>query len=857
MQAGRDCRRGVTALRDAFAMWRSTKMAVLTALCAAVYAALIIPLKVAPIVPGFTEVRPATVIPIVTGLLFGPAAAWGAAIGTVISDFFGTIGPGSFFGFIGNFAFAYIPYRLWRLLMGRRPATGAPGQAGVFILVAVIGSAACAVIIGWGLEILGLVPYQILSTIITVNNSVPGVVLGLLLLPLLYPRAKRWGLLYDDVMAPEDYAEGPLAWLGAVLVTVGGIGGALLGGSLFLGEEGAPAWSLLPAGMSTQMGATICACLILLGCGMFARLPGRAGGPQWSEAAGATAATGPALAVEDVSFGYALAAGNSLCAVSLTQQPGRTRLLMGATGAGKSTLCKCLNGVIPGLETGRFSGKVALFGRDIAGVPVHELAPTVGEVFQDFESQLLTSSVEGEVAFPLENLGVQHEAMQRRVRAALETAGIWDLRERDPVLLSGGQKQRVALAATLVTEPDIVVLDEPTTDLDPVGRSELLARLEELEAAGRTLLLVEQDTELALEADTLTVLSEGAIAYDGPPEGLLSDPTRCRQLGIRPLELPALFEALGRPERPLTVEQALPLLEGTPCDEAQLEAILDAWVPGPREGEERNGALLSVRDVHYSYPGGVKALDGVGFEIHDGEFVAILGVNGSGKTTLAKHLNGLLRPTAGQILVNGRDAADIPAARLAAEVGYLFQDPDHQIFESTVRDEVAFGPRNQGLEEEDVDRRVNRVLRLLGLEGWGGEDPFVLTKGERQQVALASVLSMEPPVIVFDEPTTGLDGPQQVEMMDTLRDLNETGRTVVIITHCAWAAAQYADRIILMGDGRVLADGPTRELFGDEQLLARAGQKAPPITRLCRGLWDETLLSVDEALRCLGRGPAE
>jgi len=841
-------------LRDAIVMWRSTKMAVLAALCAAVYAALIIPLKAIPIVPGFTEVRPATVIPVITGLLFGPAAAWGAAIGTVISDFFGSIGPGSFFGFIGNFAFAYVPYRVWRLLMGRRPATGVPSQAGVFVVVAVLASASCGVVIGWGLDLLGMVPYQVLATIISLNNTIPSVVLGLLLLPLLYPRAKRWGLVYDDVMVAEDYGEGPLAPVGAVLVAVGAIGGGLLGVSMLAGEHSHLPWQGLVAAVPTKLATTLFAGLILLGCCLFAKLPGRTQQRSWADRSHGGPSLGPALSVENVHFTYALASKPSLGDVTLRQHAGQLRLLMGATGAGKSTLCKCVNGVIPGLETGRFEGRVALFGNDIAGVPVHELAATVGEVFQDFESQLVTSSVEGEVAFALENLGVAREAMLLRVEAALKAAGIWELRERDPASLSGGQKQRVALAAALATEPDVVVLDEPTTDLDPAGREQLLARCAQLRAAGKTLLMTEQDPELAVGADVLTVVRDGTVAYDGRPAELLADPTRTAELGVRPLDIPALFAALGREERPLTVDEAAALLADCGLDEEQFGLIVDAWVPGPREAEEDNGALLRVRDVHHSYPGGEEVLSGVTCDIHDGEFVAILGENGSGKTTLAKHLNGLLKPTGGTVEVAGKDTRAVGAAKLAATVGYLFQDPDHQIFESTVYDEVAFGPRNLGLSEADVDRRVRRVLRTLDLERWLEADPFALTKGERQRVALASVLAMEPPVILFDEPTTGLDGPQQVAMMETLKTLNETGRTIVMITHCAWAAAQYAHRVILMDGGRVLADGATRDIFGDDDLLSQAGQKAPPITRLCHRIWGETVLSVPEALRCMGRG---
>ncbi len=844
-------------MRDTIVMWRSTKMAVLAALCAAVYAALLIPFKAIPLIPGFTELRPANVVPVVAGLLFGPAAAWGCAFGNLIGDFFGTIGPGSFFGFLGNFVFAYVPYRLWQSFLRGRPATGAAPQAPAFLVVAVLASMACGVVIGWGVDLLGLVPYHVLTAVIVLNNSVAAVVLGLIVLPLVQPRAHRLGLLYQDVMAPEDYASGRLAPLGVACVVVGAVGGSFVALNMHLGGEAGPLLHVLPATWSLKYVAGACALLIGVGCNLFTRLSGARQEDGVGAGMDAKQAAAPALEVCELAFTYPLGARQALRVAGLRQQTGEFRVLMGRTGAGKSTLCRCLSGVIPQLQTGDFRGTVRLFGGDIAGVPVYRLAPLVGCVFQDFESQLLTGSVEAEVAFPLENAGVGAEEMSRRVAATLKLVGMWELRERDPALLSGGEKQRLALAAALAPDPDVLVLDEPTTDLDARGRGELLARCADLRAAGKTLLVAEHDTELAAQADVLTVLHEGEVAHDGPPADLLCDPPRTWELGLRPLDMPALFHALGRPERPLTVAAAAAALEAAPFDEAAWEHVVSPWVPG-RHGSARTpcGApQLAVSDVWHVYPDGLAALRGVSLEVHEGEFVAILGRNGCGKTTLARHLNGLLQPTRGTVTVRGLNTSKVGPAQLAQTVGYLFQDPDHQIFAPTVAEEVALGPRNLGLSGERLERRVAWALETVGVAAEAACDPFTLTKGERQQVALASILAMQPPVIVFDEPTTGLDGRQQELMMQRLRHLNEVGRTIIIITHCAWAAAAYAHRTILLADGAVIADGPTRELFGDPGLLQRAGQTPPPITRLCRQVWGKTVLSVDEAVRCL-RPPA-
>lgn len=445
--------------------------------------------------------------------------------------------------------------------------------------------------------------------------------------------------------------------------------------------------------------------------------------------------------------------------------------------------------------------------------------------------------------------------MRGRVRAALEAVGMWELRERDPVLLSGGQKQRVALAAALVTEPHILVLDEPTTDLDPRGKRELTRQWEKLRAAGKTLVVAEHETGPAATADTLTVLRAGKVAYDGPPAELLGNPARTEALGLRPLDMSVLFAALGRDERPLGVEQAAALLDGARCDEqvwAELSEIRGPeFDPALRELGLRPAVRIS--GLRHVYPGGVEALAGVTLEVQEGEFVALLGENGSGKTTLAMHLNGLLQPTEGLVEVFGVDTRSAGAARLAHTVGYLFQDPDHQIFAETVWAEAAFGPRNLGLAEEAVAERVRRALAAVGLEQDADADPFTLPKGRRQQVALASVLAMQPRVIVFDEPTTGLDGPQQRAMMERLRRLNEDGCTVIVITHCAWAAAEYARRVIVMDGGVLIADGPTREVFGNERVMAQASLGLPDVTELGHRLWGRTVLSVDEMARLLGR----
>ncbi len=877
-------------MRDAIEMWKSTKMVVLVALTAGVYAAVLIPFKPIPLIPGITEIRPANVLPVVLSLVFGPAAAWGAAFGNLIGDFFGTMGPGSAFGFVGNFLYGYVPYRLWRALSPRIAPTGAARQIPLYLLVTVVASAACSVTICFGLELLGIVPFKIVASIIFLNNVLIAAVLGPPLLALLYRLAKSWGLLYEDIMEPRDVAGGTLAAVGVAVVTTGSFAGVAL------------AWIQLPPNVGILAAAGLCAGAILAGSFLLARLaPGaiivvlglvagttlalplvplpplvrpavavaaglvvfylggqlirrRAAGAVEDFAAELLPETTDDVAIQlaDVEFTYDGAAGPALQGVDFLQRPGEFVALMGRTGAGKSTLCFVLNGLVPRFFPGSFAGTVRLNGQDISPHRVSELAQTVGLVFQDFETQLFSSDVESEVAFALESFRVPRDQMQARVREALEAVHLSHVVGRDPATLSGGEKQRLAIASVLAAQPQILVLDEPTTDLDPSGRADVLEVVAELRAEAKTVLLAEHETEEVAGADRLLVLADGAVVYDGSPPELLAAPDRTWELGIRPLDMPALFRAMGHPERPLRVEDAAEILrtEKWTVDDEQLGQVRRAdagW-------EERHGdVIVSIRDVRFSYDGH-SALDGVCLDVRRGEFVAILGQNGCGKTTLAKHLNGLLHPGEGTVLVGGQPTTEASVAELARTVAYVFQNPDHQIFLDRVEDEVAFGPRNLGVPAEDVGERVRGALEAVDLVGYEGKDPFVLTKGERQRVAVASALSARPQVIILDEPTTGLDGAQQKSMMDLLRRLNDAGHTVIVITHSMWAAATYAHRVVLLSDGRVLADGSVRDIFGDAELLGQASLRQPHICKLASELYGFTFVTPQEMAGCVRAG---
>jgi energy-coupling factor transport system ATP-binding protein len=581
-----------------------------------------------------------------------------------------------------------------------------------------------------------------------------------------------------------------------------------------------------------------------------------------------------AIHLDRVSFTYADAAGPALRDVSLRVRRGEMVVIVGASGAGKSTLVKCLNRVIPAFQAGELAGEVRLFGRRLVHEKVGELADVVGMVFQDFEAQLFATTVRDEIIFGMEQLGVERAEMQQRLAEVLAQVGLSGYESRDPTTLSGGQKQRLAIAALLALRPQVLVLDEPTTDLDPQGRQEVFTLLGRMRTAGHTLVLVEHELAAAVAADQLVLLAGGEIVASGSPAQILPQVETLERYGVRPRDVDRLLKTLDIDGCPRDVEEAVGVLrEKVPLREVETprrgvstsEQARGAALPGRPEEGNYGGAplhhagpesvppLLHLQSVTHIYPGDSPAVCDVTLSVAEGEFIALLGQNGSGKTTLAKHLSGLLTPTQGQVFLRGQELRRVPLHRLAQEVSYVFQNPDHQLFADTVEEEVAFGPRNIGLAAAAVELRVGEALAAVGLGTLRKDDPFLLGRGERQRLAVAALLALRPRVLILDEPTTGLDYLEQRRMMELLRRLHREGRTIVIITHVPWVAAQYAERALLMTQGRLLWDGPLRGLCGQTELCARAAFRPPDITLL--GLrFGTTPLSVEEFVEWMRNG---
>ncbi len=541
-----------------------------------------------------------------------------------------------------------------------------------------------------------------------------------------------------------------------------------------------------------------------------------------------------AVEAADLSFTYQDGVRAALRAVGFRQERGEMIGIMGASGAGKSTLAKCLNRIIPEFEGGRFSGAVSIGGRALDGLRVCDVAAEVGMVFQDFEAQLFSTNVAHEVAFAMEQIGMDRATMNQRMTPALEAVGLRGFEHRDPTSLSGGEKQRLAIASVLALSPRVIVLDEPTTDLDPEGKAEVFALISQLRERGLSLIVIEHETEELRRADRVILMREGAVIAVGPPAVVMTDLDLLEQSGVHPPSLNRALAMLAIGGHAESVDDAYAaIVRAYPRLESSARSVAPQIEAAP---PQTNGAtaLATVEDVSFNYTGGPRVLDSISLAIMPGDFLAIVGQNGSGKTTLAKHIVGLLKPVTGRVLLEGRDRAALRAAETAREAAYVFQNPDHQIFAATVWEEVAFGPRNFKLAPDEVERRCVEVLDAVGLLAERESDPFLLSKGERQRLAVASVLALRPRLLILDEPTTGLDYREQRRMMALVTELNRSGIAIVIITHTPWLVAEYARRVALIRKGRKLFDGGVREFFADEELLKTASFRPPEVTRLAR-----------------------
>lgn len=566
--------------------------------------------------------------------------------------------------------------------------------------------------------------------------------------------------------------------------------------------------------------------------------------------------TGSLLRYEDVTFCYRNATTPALSGFSLDVQRGEVVVLMGPSGAGKTTACRAANGLIPALYSGQLQNHV--WAGEKYRTTEHDvpfLSRIVGVVFQNPETQLLMPTVEEEISFGPCNYGVLREEVHRRVTALLDLTRLEWARKRNPHSLSGGQKQAVALASVLAIEPEVLVLDEPTSNIDPMGTREILRLLRCLADEKRcALVLVEHKIEaLASMADRLVIMDQGRIVRAGSPRSVLEDVETIEALGLRVPAVTSLCARLrARGARiarlPITLEEACGTL--APLLRRGTEHAGRGRSPGTGG---QGGPILQIDRLVYRYPDGTPALRGMSLEVRAGEMLAVVGQNGSGKTTLMKHLNGLLKPHEGRVLVSGMDTRERSIAELSRVVGYVYQDPSAQLFERTVRDEIAFGTRNQKMPAAEVAERVEETAEQLKITHLLGQNPFLLSQWERQRVALAAIMAMRPRVLVLDEPTTGQDFRRAQEIMALCVAMRQRGTTVIMVTHDMDLVARYAERVVVLKHGAVLADGPVREILFQVDVLEQSSLEPPQMARLGRALGVPfAFLTVEEATAGIG-----
>lgn len=568
--------------------------------------------------------------------------------------------------------------------------------------------------------------------------------------------------------------------------------------------------------------------------------------------------------LEKLTYSYPHSDSFAICDVNLELKKGEFVLLAGPSGCGKSTLVRCLNRLVPEISGGSLSGSILLLGKDLRHEKVHRLALEVGMVFQNPETQLFSLTVAEDIAFGPENLGLSRQEVRARVEKALKEVGLERVKNHFIFTLSGGEKQRTAIGGNLAMQPEILVLDEPTSDLDPAGTLEVLELLRKLnEEKKTTIVLIEHKLDTVFEiADRMLVMDEGRIILDGKPfEILCFEEDKLRSLGIHPPQLTEIASFLGLtsesciPDYDTLLKRLVELLKASAA-KCKPENRAEAEIPASLQHSLEKLPHVQIENLCYRHEDGSEVFENLNLEIKHGEFLALLGHNGAGKTTLAGHLMGFCRPACGRVLLNGKDISSYSTAQLSKQVGYLFQNPDSQIFTDSVFEEVRFGLKNFGMPEEEIKRQANSSLEMMELSAYRNRHPHALSRGQRQRLAVASILALEPDLLVLDEPTTGQDRGHIRKFLDKIRELNRLGKTVVLITHDMELAAEYAERVVVMKQGKILLEGPTAEVFSSPDLGA-AGLIPPLPSRLARdlriqGIEIPPLLTVSELKNFLG-----
>ena len=532
--------------------------------------------------------------------------------------------------------------------------------------------------------------------------------------------------------------------------------------------------------------------------------------------------------------------------VNLDIEPGQFIAVLGHNGSGKSTLAKHMNAIL--VPSG---GTMWVDGKDTKEEEnLWDVRQTAGMVFQNPDNQIIGTVVEEDVGFGPENLGVPTEEIWQRVEKSLSAVGMIEYRHHSPNKLSGGQKQRVAIAGVVAMCPKCIVLDEPTAMLDPNGRKEVLRTVEELRKREHvTVILITHYMEEVIGADRVIVMDQGHVVMDGTTREIFSQVELLKKYRLDVPQVTML--AHGLKQRGLDIKEGI--LTTNELIEA-LEKAGDWWQNQKKtyvghaetvvKKEKKENPILKLEHIEYVYSSGTayekRALKDINLDIYEGEFFGVIGHTGSGKSTMIQHLNGLMKATSGALYYNGENIYDekYNLRQLRNNVGLVFQYPEHQLFEIDVLTDVCFGPKNQGLTEEECKKRAIEALELVGLsEKYYDTSPFDLSGGQKRRVAIAGVLAMRPKVLVLDEPTAGLDPKGRDEILDQIAYLQkERNLTVILVSHSMEDIAKYVDRIVVMNKGRKMYDGEPKEVFAHYKELEKVGLAAPQVTYIMHAL---------------------
>lgn len=535
--------------------------------------------------------------------------------------------------------------------------------------------------------------------------------------------------------------------------------------------------------------------------------------------------------------GEVIGANQVLRGINLTVPKGQFLAVLGHNGCGKSTLAQHLNGILTAT-----SGTVLINGIDASDEErVFDIRQIVGMVFQNPDNQLVATVVEEDVAFALENLGVPPEDIRKRVDVALRLVDMYEYREHSPHQLSGGQKQRVAIAGILAMRPECIVLDEPTAMLDPKGRAEVMSTVRLLNSQGVTIVLITHYMDEAVQADRVVVMDSGKIIADGTPKEIFAQVDMLREHSLDVPQVTELMYELHRSGLDVPVN----VLTERECADELLKlphkAALTADSTDKNKAEKSDIPFIAeVKNLTYKYSIGTPfestAVDNVSVSIAKGQFVGVIGHTGSGKSTLIQHLNGLLKPTDGKVYILGRDiwakGCDIRSVRFMA--GLVFQYSEYQLFEETVYKDIAYGPNNMGLPEDEIDRRVRSAADAMGIDReLLKRSPFDLSGGQKRRVALAGVIAMQPEVLILDEPAAGLDPKGRDTVLEKISEYHRnSGTTILLVSHSMEDIVKYAEKILVMNRGRLFCYEDTDTVFSRTRELEQIGLGIPQISRL-------------------------